>query len=131
MTKEGSEIMIFRVWCKNKEQWERDEVLLSEDGLMYQAYRHGLVRLSSDTHILEWKLPDTIHCRSIAVLLYVGDILHNPQLQIPTIKIVRENGEFFGVNPEESHKVERYGFALYDHVGNIHDNPELMEGGAE
>lgn len=41
----------FRVWCKNKNEWESDPVIINKEGLMIDP-KHGMT-YSSETHIVQ------------------------------------------------------------------------------
>ena len=44
--------MKFKVWCKNKNEWEKDACLLTPNGdLIHRSARGTLVPLNPDTHI--------------------------------------------------------------------------------
>ena len=40
----------FRIWCKNKNEWEKDDCFITLDGRIYDK-RHMML-LKEDTHIL-------------------------------------------------------------------------------
>lgn len=44
----------FRVWCKNKNQWETDICLLAPDGTLLHKVRNTWVPLNKDTHIIQF-----------------------------------------------------------------------------
>lgn len=45
--------ILFRVWCKNNSEWEKNEVVISQSGKLLQICRNGrLQELGSNTHIL-------------------------------------------------------------------------------
>lgn len=44
----------FRVWCKNKNEWEKDLVMLAPDGVLYTEYKGRWIPVKADTHIVEF-----------------------------------------------------------------------------
>ena len=44
----------FRVWCKNKNQWETDYCVLTSDGVLLHRVRNTWVPLNKDTHIIQF-----------------------------------------------------------------------------
>ena len=43
----------FKVWCKNRQEWEKDNCFLNSNGiLMYETQRGGLLPFHPDTHEL-------------------------------------------------------------------------------
>lgn len=45
----------YRVWCRNNNEWEKDEMFLAEDGSLYHVLRNGrLQRCRPDTHTVQF-----------------------------------------------------------------------------
>lgn len=44
----------FRVWCKNKDQWETDNVFLMNNGRLFQQERTRCVPLRPENHIVQF-----------------------------------------------------------------------------
>lgn len=45
----------FRVWCKDFNEWEKDIILLTEDGLpMHYDLKNGLRSIQIDSHIVQF-----------------------------------------------------------------------------
>ncbi len=67
--------MKFRVWCKNKNEWERDEMFLTESGKLVLFNHRGEVRpVNMDNHVLEFStgMKDSVGCE-----IFEGDIISN------------------------------------------------------
>ena len=67
----------FRVWCKNKNDWEKNPCVMSQDGNIFQ-YQHGrLIPCLGDTHIAVFFTGFRDNKRTIEFPrgeeLYVGD----------------------------------------------------------
>ena len=124
----------YRVWCKNKNEWEKDEVCLSSNGYLWQRYGNGLVPLSPETHIIQF-------CTGLedknGVLIFEGDIVKWGHLKGSKENPIRIAD--VRINPDIQFNsnlgIFKYGNFIYSDtenhleiIGNIHDNPELMEG---
>lgn len=118
--------MKFRVWCKNKNEWEKDEVLINQNGNLFMlTAKHSIVvvPIKSETHIVQYStgLRD-----KKGEEIYQGDIVtHNTNIMGDTV--VWFGGAF------------RLGEGLKTHtllnriegcevIGNIYENPELLKG---
>jgi len=44
----------FRVWCKDRNEWEKDECLLRGDGTLFHRVGNNFVQLLPNNHIIEW-----------------------------------------------------------------------------
>jgi len=132
----------FRVWCKNRNEWESDPCWLSDDGQLYH-FRHSFMPLKPDGHIV-------VFCTGLkdknGKLIYESDILQS-RSEIRTILDNRLTGKVAVTNYEVRWEVEegRWGryrkerFELltglkqefmtkwYKIIGNIYENPELLE----
>ena len=67
--------MKFRVWCKNKKEWERDEMFLTESGKLVSINHRCEVRqVDMNAHIIEFStgLKD-----SVGAEIFEGDIISN------------------------------------------------------
>ena len=124
--------MKYRVWCKNKQKYEKNPCFLTTDGKLYQ-YGHcgGMLRLKDDTHIVEecTDIPD-----KNGKIIYVGDIVKCPK-EIWCARQIQLD-KLFGNEPDEPYE-DFYETITYDYeslsfreddypnnweiVSNIHD----------
>lgn len=124
----------FRVWCKNKKEWETDKVLVDSDGNLYQIdYRdiggyYKLQLLSNKTHIVQYRtgLKDANHNEiyegDIIKLYsgYGGDWFYEEEI-LPVLW--DKNGACFYVDSLKDGN-------FYENcivIGNIYENQELLE----
>ena len=124
--------MEFRVWCKNKREWEKDTVFLGSNGIMYQLDRHNNpTALSGNSHILSRstglrdKNGEEIFEDDIIV---VGEDDGNPSFRY-VVQWVDGSACFLARQNKTSGSYIGTGYGRKDWlvVGNIHDNPGLLE----
>jgi hypothetical protein len=49
-------IMKHRVWCKTKNEWERDTTIVNNDGTLFFFDRGRIQNVNMDNHILEYSI---------------------------------------------------------------------------
>lgn len=140
----------FRVWCCNKNEWEKDRVYLTPNGDLLQLSRTGITFsvLKEETHIVEFstgeldKAGKEIFEGDIADIRYEGGG-HKKDMFTPC---VCKLGEMDHANYDRSSDPEYYMCFYFDQVrgpntfplngidnqgveiiGNIHENKELLE----
>ena len=82
-----NERLKYRVWCKNKKEYEKDECFLTEDGRLFQLGAYGnMPPLSLDTHIVEQCTGTSINNNE---LVFEGDIIERTYINPMTSKEVK------------------------------------------
>ena len=117
---------MFRLWCKNKNEWEKDAWCVMPDGIVMDLRRR--MPLSPKTHIL---IQFTGLKDKNGKEIYEGDILM-PRLvnnvvndKSPTYVIFNDGAFCIGTGMKQS-LYQRYA-QMYEIIGNIHEHPELLE----
>ena len=124
----------YRLWCKNKNEWEKDKFHIMPSGCIFNLQTHGPYNL--DTHILA-------HGSGLLIKgnkeLFEGDIYRkykNVYLveysQIDGFHYRLIYGDYSGWNVYNKRERSRLHMTDYDAkkcelIGNIFDNPELLE----
>ena len=112
----------FRVWCKNKKQWERNNVALLPNGQLIDL-DHRNMPLRPDTHIVEWCIDVMDKSKK---LIYESDIVLFQDGNIfGKATIIREDG-CMQIKTEKS--LPHYPITMpvsnideFEIIGNIHD----------
>lgn len=119
--------MNYRVWCVNKNEWEKDEVAMLQNGNLVQV--RNMQPLRKETHIVEFS---TGMKDKNGVQMHVGDIF-TTDTEDGLYKMVMEFvydeyyfGSFVGKPIEEMEYDENYEGGM-EVIGNIHENKELLE----
>ena len=119
----------FRVWCKNKNEWEKDPCLIDCAGNLYHMLHGRPMLIKPDTHIVEFftGLKD-----KEGVEIYEGDFISAVKVWAGGPQEVRfVDGAFCssikGV-PYQNDLNMFYssGGCMIEVVGNIHENPEQI-----
>lgn len=114
----------FRVWCKNKKEWERNECFLSEDGDVYQFEKGVLTPMSSKTHttLLFTGLHD-----KYGFEIYDGDIVGFDR-ENKEIGVVSWDSYMWVVKLSGSRTMYFNNPDAYEVIGNVYENSRLLEG---
>lgn len=124
--------MKFRVWCKDHNEWEKDPIFLSQDGVPHHWLRAGrglqLVPIRPEQHIVQFStgLRDKNGCE-----IFEGDIVDGyGDTKISTglsqVSIGPFGIRFQRITPS-GHLINVTVFECVI-VGNIFENPELLNG---
>ena len=114
----------YRLWCNNKKEWEKDEWYLTPSGRIIDARRQ--VEMKKETHFLN---QFTGLFDKQGKEIYEDDIVlwENSDGEKVKDKVVFFRGAF---------RMRNMSFTLHDYmdsnifevIGNIYENPELLEG---
>ena len=113
----------FRVWCKNKNEWESDEVFLSQYGAMFHRGRNGaLIPLRSDTHDIEYTIG---HSDKHSIEIHQGDVLAwttaNPFCDNGIEHHITVVGKEIGIM-----SLLVLDEPTLEIIGNVHENPDIL-----
>ena len=111
-------MMKFRVWCKNKNEWEKDFAVMDQDGRFYFMYNSILQPVNTENHIVERFIGMD---DKNGVDIYEGDIVSICNLST-RYTICFYNCRFVGVNIDDPRMpvdmpFDNQGIEV---VGNIH-----------
>lgn len=131
----------YRVWCRNNNEWEKDEMFLAEDGSLYHVLRNGrLQRCRPDTHTVQFftGLRDSKRTEDFpdGEPIYEGDIMHvwettcTPETTLNiTAQVVYEGGQFGFM---DDYWLQLAMVTCKDIkcevIGNIYENSDLIGG---
>ena len=140
----------FRVWCKNKNEWEKDFSAIGQDGCLFQV-KEFWKAISQDNHII---MQFTGLLDKNGKEIYEGDIIKysgdtkirifdpiqekikSPYWSItyviyeaPSFKeiMIKQENDFFGELPHKR-PFNMYAIPICEIIGNVWENPKLLEG---
>jgi len=129
----------FRVWCKDRGEWESYNTYLKSDGQLIHLDKGRLMPLGKDNHIVEFYtgVKDNKRTKEYpdGQEIYNGYIVHCiSHRDSANMIVIFEKGEFRMVLCEK-YKTYTEGSGYYaircfekEIIGNIHENPELIGG---
>lgn len=116
----------FRVWCKDKKQWERDSCFISRNGTLVEIRTTGEIKkYNKQNHIV---MQYTGIKDKDGKEIYEGDILEKDNQRFK-VKWGCSEPSFFALTKEtHCNCYSVYGLAAHGAVvtGNIYENPELL-----
>jgi len=121
----------FRVWCHNKNEWEKDLCFLDEKGRLAQQKFNTLVPMRASTHTVEMFIGVYDVSR---IPIYQGDLIKMENITnvydgiYEIVWKPRKCG--FGLKPiKGNYRSQEYGIQHGKHmkvIGNIHENKDLI-----
>lgn len=129
----------FRVWCKDKSEWEKDRVYLTGGGTQLHDLRGIPQIVRQDSHIIQL-FTGVLDSKGREV--YDGDVIscvggydwgegvdgcENPGV----VRWDDDNLRWVVICTECRDSVDLSEFDLHEVIGNIYENPELCPGFAE
>jgi hypothetical protein len=109
----------FRVWCKNNKEWEKDLVVITQNGDLYEIkYRNGKLEnylLRKDTHIIQF---DTGLIDMYGRKIYEGDIVIPRYNGFSAFEVKFEKGKY---------NVADFKTDSCEIIGNIFKNADSLE----
>lgn len=133
----------YRVWCRNNNEWEKDEMFLAEDGSLYHVLRNGrLQRCRPDTHTVQFftGLRDSKRTEDFpdGEPIYEGDVVLDIHSNKRRIVLAVPGGfsvhTFDDLDPRFYEGISDMQNSSWISgscvvIGNRFENPELLEGG--
>lgn len=119
---------MYRVWCKNKNEWEKN-VLLSPNGLLFEYFNNRLVMLSDKTHILQLS---TQIVDANNQTIYDGDLLMSKDFKKP-IEVWYDNGNWLAGFKNEEERCDDYLWRTLTQfsdcviIGNVHEGVKMND----
>ena len=132
----------FRVWCKNKNEWEEHRCAVTTDGKLFHMTSSIMMPLKEENHIVEFYSGLNDHNGKF---IFTGDILKCRHIETKDIEIVAVKdspGQFSVYDPNCCDKCKK-GDGCISYlsdwvyfptqwsvikIGNIHENPEIVTG---
>lgn len=118
----------FKIWCKNKKEWEKNICFMNEKGQLLHETRNGLKHLSSDTHeaVFDTNLKSKDKNR-----IYEGDFISAENIY-PLLVVVEKGHTLIkwkdnGINCSEYLTQEMINDDDLKIIGNKYEHPDLLE----
>ena len=120
----------FRVWCKNRNEWERDTCYIQQDWTLYQRSKGSerLIPILEKNHVV---MQSTGLKDKNGVEIFEGDVCEwhipdmgrpEPDAMIRYVSVVEYRNGSFNLSGYLFPNVR-----LIKVIGNIYENPELLE----
>ena len=125
----------FKIWCKDKNEWEKDKCLLNENGSLYHWGLNGLgMEIKPENHIIVFSTGLT---DKNSKEIYEGDIIATyPKDKTPRIvkyyegkgAFVMEFGKLYDYFEEHRNIQDDYSVCQkLEIIGNIYENNNLIK----
>jgi hypothetical protein len=111
----------FKVWCKDKNEWEKEYCSLGQDGELYHWGNSSILAIDKTAHIIVFF---TGFYDKTGKKIYEGDIVVDWNTGVKD-----ESSSPYVISYEESWTVESLHpdqFPMVEIIGNIYENPELL-----
>ncbi len=120
----------YRIWCKKKNEWEKDFCVINSDGDVLHQNKTGGFNIANKDHIVVFStgLKD---CKGVEI--FSGDIVKNGE----DVMLVGWSDKFASFCLEKEGWAFRHFFGeaveadKVEVIGNIHQNPELLQAATE
>jgi uncharacterized phage protein (TIGR01671 family) len=117
----------FRLWCKNKNEWEKDLWWIGCDGKLYTVINNQLRDLKKENHILMQYTG--LHDKN-GKEIYEGDMFYDELKRLLIVTYTERMACFIGQLDNDKtlgyplHFINRHEIEI---IGNVYENPELLK----
>ena len=111
--------MKFRVFCKNKNEYEKDVCFLAENGELFTLHNNVLKPLLKETHTVE--MSTGLRDKN-GVEIYENDVVVNRELEVASIQWASKDLAFYfcSITSDEFIGFDEINVEEIEIIGNIH-----------
>ena len=113
----------FRVWCKEHSEWESNPTFIADNGALFCGLARSAIPLKDNTHVV---MQYTGLKDKNGTEIYEGDIVVFKNWK-PKSVVFQTNGVQTFVFDGTDLWLSSYDSEHYKVIGNIYQNPELLE----